>query len=284
MLTPNEWHTSGQRIAYRGIQLFVNVCGDGAPVLVLHGFPTSSYDFTRVIPLLSDRYRLILFDYPGFGFSDKPRQFNYSLFEYADAAQTVAAHFGLERVLMFTHDIGDSVGLELLRRGTPVVEKLVMMNGSVFSIPLDDIKMLMMQRLLLHHFTGPLISKLRLFRKSVFASTFNKIFGQPLPGEDIDAFWSLLQYNDGVGVYHQLIGYMRERWQHQQEWLDTLQSHCEPLTVIWGQADPVATPEVADIIRQRRSDATDIRLEGIGHYPHWEAPRRVAAAVREAFG
>jgi len=283
-MTPEEWRSLGKWISYKGCRLFVNACGAGMPVLALHGFPTSSYDFTRVIPMLAGSYRLILFDYPGFGFSDKPRRFNYSLLEYADAAQTVIEHFKLQHVCLFTHDIGDSIGLELLRRGNPAVEKLVIMNGSVLSIPFEDRKMLLMQKLMLHPLLGALSSRLRLFRKPVFAGPFNKIFGKSLPDEDIDAFWSLIQHNDGVGIYHYLIQYMRERWKYQFDWLDTLQTHRAPLTVIWGLADPVATPEVADEIIRRRPDARDIRLEGIGHYPHWEAPEQVAAAVREAFG
>lgn len=280
---PVDWRAAGCWHTIGGCRLFVTMHGRGAPVLVLHGFPTSSYDFSRIVPLLADQYRFILFDYPGFGFSEKPAHYRYSLFSYADALQRIATQLQLTHVSILAHDIGDSVALEILRRGVPAVERLVLLNGSVFSIPLADRKMLLMQRLLLHPVAGPLLSWLRVLRLSTFARMFNALFFRPLPPAEIAAFWSLLQYNDGVRLYHRLIRYMFERWEHQDYWLDALQHHPAPLAIIWGTADPVATPAVADVIVQRRPDAVDIRLDRVGHYPHWEAPAQVAAALRKVW-
>lgn len=279
-----SWRESGRWIRYRTHRLFVNTCGSGPPVLVLHGFPTSSYDYTRLLPLLQDRYRFLLFDYPGFGFSDKPRRYPYSLFDYADAAEAVAAYFGVREALLLAHDIGDSVTLELMRRGALTITRVLMMNGSVLSIPFDDLRLRIPQLLLLNRYMGAAVCRLRLFRKFMFVYNFNKIFGSPLPPDELSAFWSLLRYNDGVGIYHQLLRYMPERWQHQHTWLAALQNHRAPLTLVWGQADPVATPAVADAVLARRPDARYIRLHNIGHYPHWEAPDVVAEALRESFG
>jgi pimeloyl-ACP methyl ester carboxylesterase len=256
----------------------------GEPVLVLHGFPTASYDFSRVTPLLANNYQLILFDYPGFGFSDKPRSETYSLFRYADAAQAISMHFGLNQTLVLAHDIGDSVALELLQRNHPIVKKLILLNGSVLSIPLEDCRMLILQKFLLHPIGGPLMSRLGLFGKPLFANMFRKIFFERLPNEDIEAFWSLIKYNNGAAIYHLLIRYMFERWQYQNMWLDALEAYPVPLTLIWGQSDPVAPPSVADYVTKRRPDATYIRLEKVGHYPHWEAPLDVATSIWEAFG
>ncbi len=282
-LSPADWRQSGSWISLDGLKLFVTTKGNGEAILVLHGFPTASYDFSRVVPLLADNYQLILFDYPGFGFSDKPNSPIYSLFRYADAVQAVAAYFGLNQCAVLAHDIGDSVALELLRRNEPLVSKLVLLNGSVLSIPLDDYKMLLIQKLLLHPVSGPLISKFRFFSKPLFTATFQKIFFERLPTEELEAFWSLLKYNNGLAVYHLLIRYMLERWQYQSIWLDALECHSAPLMLIWGQADPVAPPIVADYVVKRRPDASYIQLEKVGHYPHWEAPDRVATSVRQAF-
>jgi pimeloyl-ACP methyl ester carboxylesterase len=278
---PAAWRAAGNWIDLDGLRLFTAAHGTGQPVLVLHGFPTASYDYSRVVPLLGDEYRFFLFDYPGFGFSDKPRDYRYSLFRYADAAQAVAAHHRLDRVLLLAHDIGDSVALELLSRGQPVIEKLVLLNGSVYSIPLDDPTMLISQRLFLNRFSGPIMS--RLVNRFNFARMFGKLFNDPLPPAEMDAFWSLVHNNRGDRIYHRLMGYMIERWQHQFTWLDALEKHSAPLTIIWGQADPVATPAVADVIVRHRPDTSYIRLEHIAHYPHWEAPQAVAEAVRAAF-
>ena len=253
-------------------------------MLTLHAFPTSSYDYSRLVPLLAEHYQLILFDYPGFGFSDKPRPHRYSLFEYAESLRAVAKHFGIHRAFLLAHDIGASVALILLMQHELSIEKLVMLNGSVVSIPFDDPIMRLTQRTLLHPTIGPLIGRLGLVNKAFFASTAQKLFSYPLPRQELDAFWELIAYNNGASLYPILMSYMRERWQYQYEWLDALAKHPAPLTLLWGQLDPIATPAVAQAVLARRPDATYVRLDNVGHYPHWEVPEVVVNAVRSAFG
>jgi pimeloyl-ACP methyl ester carboxylesterase len=282
-MTPDDWRGAGEWISLNKQRLFVAQHGNGLPVLVLHAFPTASYDYCKLVGLLKDRCCFTLFDYPGFGFSDKPRNYKYSLFEYADAAQAVCAHFGLKRVHILAHDIGDSVALELLRRSEPIVESLILLNGSIWSIPFTRWRMRLSQRLSLHPFTGPLVSGLRLFNKSALRSFLLQIFARPLSEKDLEAFWSLIAYNDGAANYHHLMRYMPERWKYQKEWLDALAAHPAPLTLIWGMSDPVATPAVADRVMLQRPYATYIRLNGVGHYPHWEVPDRVASELVTAW-
>src|SRR5262249_26512383 len=86
----DNWYATGHFLDYNGLQVFVKTLGRGQPVLCLHAFPTSSYDYSRVAPLLAAEFQLIFLDYPGFGFSSKPRDFHYSLLRYADAVQAVA--------------------------------------------------------------------------------------------------------------------------------------------------------------------------------------------------
>jgi pimeloyl-ACP methyl ester carboxylesterase len=280
---PDDWFHQGKFIPFDGLQIFTHKQGRGQPVLCLHAFPTSSYDYSRIAPFLSARNELIFLDYPGFGFSDKPARYPYSLFKYADAVEAVCKHFKLDSVWVCAHDIGDSIALELLHRKMLTVEKLVLLNGSVFSIPFTDPRMALAQKLWLNPLMGSLISGLRLFRKPMFATMFNNIFRRTLSPAEINAFWVCICHNNGLGIYHQLMGYMPERWRHQHAWLDALEKHPAPLTLIWGQADPVATPAVADHVLARRPDAQYIRLQGVGHYPHWDAPSVVADAVLAAF-
>src|SRR5512141_1487971 len=85
------------------------------PVLVLHGFPTSSYDARRVMAELPRR-RFIALDLPGYGLSAKPAHYGYSLFEQADIVCQLAQRLGLREVLVWAHDMGTSVLTELLAR------------------------------------------------------------------------------------------------------------------------------------------------------------------------
>ena len=274
--TPDEWRASGEWITVQGHQIFTKSAGAGDPLLVLHGFPTASYDFARLLPLLTDRFQVVLFDFLGFGFSDKPRPHDYSLFEQADIAQAVAAHYGFRQTAILAHDMGNSVALELLRRPALPVTRLTLLNGSVL---LADYRPLITQRLLLNPVTGALIDRLHLISRPIFARQFGSLFATYPPEEEIDAFWSLIQYNDAAGIYHLLIQYLNERKVHEYSWLDALQAHRAPLTLIWGQRDPVSVPKIAQAVLDRRPDARYVPLDEIGHYPQWEAPQRVAAAL-----
>src|SRR5437870_1688008 len=82
---------------------------DGDPLLVLHGFPSCSVDWRHVVGTLAATRRVILFDFIGFGLSAKPDR-RYSIEMHADTAVVIAAAFGLERVVLVTHDMGDTVG------------------------------------------------------------------------------------------------------------------------------------------------------------------------------
>ncbi len=262
--TLTSWLKAGEWLSVNGHKIFAVSCGKGDPLLVLHGFPTASFDYARLVPLLAHRYRLILFDFLGYGFSDKPRRHEYSLFEQAEIAQAVAAHFAVKRTFILTHDMGNSVALEILKRGTPGVDKLMMLNGSVL---LKHYRPLISQRLLLHPMLGPLISGLRLIRRPVFAHQFSRLFASPPSDQEIDAFWSLIRYNDGMGIYHRLIQYLNERKLHEYVWLDILEAHSAPLTIIWGQRDPVSVRRIGKYLVERRPDAAYHPLEEVGHYP-----------------
>ncbi|HNN28840.1 MAG TPA: alpha/beta fold hydrolase, partial [Agitococcus sp.] len=78
-------------------------------ILLLHGFPSSSYDWHALIPLLGDEKRIVCLDFLGFGLSDKPDQHSYSLMEQADIVELLLKQLGIKRVKIIAHDMGTSV-------------------------------------------------------------------------------------------------------------------------------------------------------------------------------
>src|SRR2546430_6388667 len=106
MLTPRTqaWHDSGRYLEAMGHRIFVRERdGDGVPLLLLHGFPSSSYDWSRLLQLLPGR-RCVCFDFLGFGLSDKPRDHVYSLHGQADLAVEIAKRTMGERIALVAHD------------------------------------------------------------------------------------------------------------------------------------------------------------------------------------
>jgi pimeloyl-ACP methyl ester carboxylesterase len=279
-----EWKDQGDWIDYKGRKIFVLRVGHGQrPLLCLHAFPTSSFDYSRIVPHLSSQFELIFFDYLGYGFSDKPTKHLYSLHEMADIVELVANHFDLKEVNILAHDIGDSIALEMLARPRVNISKLMLLNGSVWSIPFTDLSMLVPQRLTLNPFVGPLSSYLGLLNKFTMKRFFDKIFFTALSSEEVDLFWSVISYNEGPRNYHLLMQYMKERWKYQKIWLRALKSHPVKLSALWGMDDPVATPEVLDMVTSYRPDIISTRLKDTGHYPHWERPAESAAVIHDFF-
>ena len=122
--------------AVDGVDIFYREAGrPGAPVvLLLHGFPTSSHMFRRLIPVLADRYHVIAPDYPGFGQSAAPdhTKFNYSFARYADLVDGLMTKLGAGRYAMYVMDYGAPVGYRLALKHPERVTALIIQNGNAY--------------------------------------------------------------------------------------------------------------------------------------------------------
>src|SRR5580704_16858107 len=105
----SAWQATGDGVEVAGRRIFVREQpGSGVPVVLLHGYPSSSYDWRRLLERLRGR-RVLCFDFLGFGLSDKPRDHEYSLLAQADLTEAILRRFAIDRVLLVTHDMGTSV-------------------------------------------------------------------------------------------------------------------------------------------------------------------------------
>lgn len=151
------WESGGERIDFRGHSIFVRRgAGAGPPLLLLHGFPSSSYDFRALLEQLPGR-ATIAFDMLGFGLSDKPRGFDYSLTWQADLAEELAPD---EPVLVVGHDIGTSVATELMARSIRGELRMrmagvLLLNGSM----LQDVASPMLGQRILASPLGPAFAR-----------------------------------------------------------------------------------------------------------------------------
>ena len=254
--------------------------GSGPTLLLLHGFPSSSYDFRGVVERLGDRAWLTL-DFLGFGLSDKPRPHRYSLLEQADIVQTVVADAGVGPVVLLAHDMGTSVATELLARdlngALPFeLQRAVLTNGSVI---LERASLRPSQKILRGPL-GPLFS--RLTNERGFMRGFARLFSaaHPLSKQEAQAQWALLARDDGQRILHLLCAYLDERVRFAPRWHGAVRDWGKPLSFLWATGDPVATTEVLAGLTELRPAAEVIRLPGIGHYPQIEVPDEFTAGVR----
>jgi pimeloyl-ACP methyl ester carboxylesterase len=283
----SDWLAKGGSMDYRGHRIFVRAEGPaGAPALLLiHGFPTASWDWEALWPQLAGRWRVMAPDLIGFGLSAKPGRYRYSLVDQADLCEAVLRHFGVDRYHVLAHDYGDSVAQELLARqapaergGRPRMQSLCFLNGGLFP---ETHRPLTIQKLLMSPL-GPLVG--RLSSRNRIAASMRRIFGPDSQPDEalLDDFWALISHGGGQRIMHKLIRYMEERRAQRPRWVGALQAAAVPLKLIDGAADPISGAHMAARYEQLVPAADVTLLEGVGHYPQVEAPQEVLAAF-EAF-
>lgn len=274
----SQWQQGGSEFVWNNHRLFCRVAGQGKTVLLVHGFPTSSMDWQALWPLLQQNYRLYTLDMLGFGLSDKPQDFKYSLFASADQWQAFVLAHGLSEVAIVAHDYGDTVVQELLARqheGTlPFrISSVSLLNGGLFPEATFPI---LMQKLLLSRI-GPLVARLSNFAS--FARSMQKIAGSRLPDDLLREHWHLVVRDNGRVVLPKIIQYIRERKKYRERWSSALQNAGIPLQLIIGNQDPISGRTIAARWRQLLPNSRVIEFDDVGHYPQWEAPERVFSAL-----
>ncbi|MEL6867887.1 MAG: alpha/beta hydrolase, partial [Bacteroidota bacterium] len=198
-----QWKNQGHYFRYKDqYPIFYRREGQGPTLLLLHGLPTASWDWHKIWPQLIQYFEVVAPDFIGFGYSDKPAGYPYSIMDQSDLIEALMAHLELREAHVFAHDYGDSVFQELLARHMDrLVNKsqglylhdAVLLNGGLFP---ETHHALPIQKLMVSPigflFT-PFLNKNKL-RKS-----FQRIFGPKTKAtaKEIDEFYSLIEYNKG---------------------------------------------------------------------------------------
>jgi pimeloyl-ACP methyl ester carboxylesterase len=272
----HEWRSRGETLRVPEGDVFVlqSKPDDGTvPVIVLHGFPTSSHDFAPAFSIEKKR-RFVTFDCIGFGLSSKPADHGYSLFEQADVAIAAVKRFGVTRAHVWAHDMGTSVATELCARRERgllpfEMKSLVLMNGSVHI----DLAHLTFGQRALKTRLGPLFARLN--NERTFAAQMKRVFGKPVAEEDIRAMWELCVRERGTERFPQTIVYTDERKRFARRWIGALERLDVPALVAWGRKDPVAVMAIADALAAEIPRAERETWDELGHYPQVEDPERV---------
>lgn len=286
MLTLDQWRRSASTETFRGhrVQVYQGGNADAETLLLIHGFPTAAWDWSRLWASLGAGFRLLAPDLLGFGFSDKPQQIDYSFALQADLCEALLASRGIDRFQVLAHDYGDTVAQELLARrvagsGAAGLDAVCFLNGGVFP---ECHQPRPIQTLLAGPF-GPLLS--RLVGKRLALRSLARVFGpdtQP-DAADRDALWQLMDHGGGRRIMPRLLGYIREREINRDRWVGALLESPLPLMFIDGLLDPVSGRNMVDRWRDLLPGTPLVALPEVGHYPQLEAPEEVLAACLPFF-
>ncbi len=278
-----RWLEEGRHIELDGQRLFVYERGQGPTILLLHGFPTSCYDWRGVVSALSAEYHCLAFDFPGYGLSDKPVAYSYSLFQQADALEGLAKALGITEAHVVSHDVGQTVHAELLARQleralTFRILCSTLLNGSTLQ---DKATVTQFQRLLASNETLPQAIAICDNVSAIYIEGLKALMKRPeaLSKEDATVMEELLLYQDGNRRIPALSAYMRERYIHRERWLDALKRTETPIQLVWADGDPVANVEMGRALSKELPQAHYIELSGLGHFLLIEDPSTVAKHI-----
>ena len=279
------WRDRGRDVRVLGRRIFCIDIGprDAEPILILHGFPSSSLDFHRVIEQLAESHRVVLHDHLGFGLSDKPEEYSYSLFEQAEYALALWRELGITGGNLVAHDYGTSVATEILARRERgrldfAPTSVTLSNGSVL-IELAGLRL--SQRIARSPILGPA------FERLVFAGYFKRVmrrlWGDPSSvfEQDLEAMWQGIVHRNGRLRVHQLSCYIDERYRFRERWVGALRRLDLPALILWARRDPVAVPAIGQGLAERIPSARLEWLDQLGHYPMLEDPDAWAGPLLE---
>jgi pimeloyl-ACP methyl ester carboxylesterase len=277
--------TSIHRIKADGINVFYREAGPAnAPVvLLLHGFPTSSFQYRELIPRLADRYRVLAPDLPGFGFTEVPPERNYK-YSFEAIAKTIEAFtdaLGLERYALYVFDYGAPTGLRLALAHPERVTAIVSQNGNAYEEGLGDA-----WEPIQRYWRNPTPENREPLREalSLEGIRWQYTHGVPDPGAIAPEGYTLdaalierpgnadiqldlfLDYANNVKLYPAFQEYFR--------------TSKPPLLAIWGRNDPFFIPPGAEAFKRDNPNAT-VKILETGHFALESHVEEIANRMRE---
>ena len=273
----DAWVERAEDFYHEGLrQSYTDTKGDGPVVLLLHGYPTWSYDWADIILDLSQKARVVALDWIGYGLSDKPRH-HVSVAMQIDRLEVLLDAIQVDRFHLVAHDYGATCAQEILDRDrlSTRIESLTLMNGGVV---FNAYRPTRTQKMMLTPF-GPLIT--RFLSRKTLQEKMDAVRGRPLPVPQFDVLWQGMSQDKGVQKAHIRQRYILERAEHWPRWEEATKRWTGPTQLIWGPEDPISGQHVLDPLKDMLPHARVISLEGVGHFVPDEAPDQVARALTE---
>ena len=278
--------TSVHRVQADGVQVFYRAAGDpSAPVvLLLHGFPTSSFMFRELIPRLADQFRVIAPDLPGFGFTEVPeeRKYTYSFDALAHTLEAFTDALSLKRYAIYVFDYGAPTGFRLAMSHPERTTAIVSQNGNAYEEGLGDAWAPIRK-----YWSEPSAANRDVIRQNILnleGTRWQYTHGVANPESVAPESYTLdaallerrgnkeiqldlfLDYASNVKLYPKFQNYLRESK--------------PPLLAIWGKNDPFFIPAGAEAFRKDLPNA-QVRFLDTGHFAIETHVVEIASAMKE---
>jgi len=282
-----SWQAEGHWFDYLGFEVFYRSAGSGSHLVLIHGYPFSSFDWKRLWRPLTERFAVIAPDMLGMGFSAKPDRYEYSVHDHADMHEALLEHLGVGECHLFAHDIGDSVAQELLARhdlgeqsaARFQIKSITWLNGGLFN---EAYAPRPIQKLLSTTRVGDVVARYRraLLTDAVLDRALEEMFGPRTKPSSrlLEQFHQIMSYNDGRRVTHKVGRFVVDRYHHRNRWVRAMRRTAVPMRLIDGPCDPNSGRHMAERYGELIPNPDVVLLDDhIGHWPQIEDPEGVLA-------
>ena len=279
-------HTSIRRVNADGVTIFYREAGPAnAPVvLLLHGFPTSSFQFRELIPRLADRYRVIAPDLPGFGFTEVPEQRRYK-YSFDGLGTTVLAFtdaLQLKSYALYVFDYGAPVGLRLAMARPERVTAIISQNGNAYEEGLGDA-----WDPIRKYWAAPTTENREVIRKNILTLegtrwqyTHGVTNPESVAPESYTLDWALLERPGNDEIQLDLFLDYASNVKLYPKFQEYFRNSKPPLLAIWGKNDPFFIPAGAQAFRKDLPDAK-VQFLDTGHFAIETHVEEIALAMRD---
>ena len=263
-----------------GVRVFYRAAGppDAPALLLLHGFPSASHQFRRLMDALGTRYRVVAPDYPGFGHTGAPADFTYSFARLADVVEGFVPAVGLERFAMYLFDFGGPVGFRLAARHPQWVAGLIIQNANAYQDGLSDLARQMSANR--PGMPGAEHNIRQVLELPVTRGQYES--GASSPELIAPDGWTLDQhFLDQPGRKDAQIALALDYHSNLElypAWQQWLRDHQPPALIIWGRNDPFF-PEPGARAYLRDLPRADLRVFDTGHFALEENLPEIAPLV-----
>ncbi len=278
--------TSVHKVEADGLRIFYRSAGDAAaPVLLLlHGFPSSSFMFRELIPRLADRYRVIAPDLPGFGFTEVPqdRKYVYSFDALAGTIESFTDALGLTRYAIYVFDYGAPTGFRLASRRPERVTAIISQNGNAYEEGLGDA-----WGPIRKYWSAPTAENREVLRQNILnfeGTRWQYTHGVANPDavapESYTLDASLLERPGNKDIQLDLFLDYASNVKFYPKFQEYFRESKPPLLAIWGKNDPFFIPAGAEAFRKDIPDA-QVRFLDTGHFAIETHVVDIASAMKE---
>lgn len=281
--TLQSWKQEGNYLTFNNFKIFYKFSPkrDAETIFLIHGYPTSSFDWAKIWDTLKENYQLLAIDLLGLGFSDKPSRYGYSVQNHADQCICLLEKLNLQNVHLIGHDLGVGIIQELLDRQQKnllsfQIKSSVFMNGSLFP---EVYRPRLIQKLMAS-FVGHIITSFLSFR--VFSKNMKNMFDQKSQPShmDLQQWYQLLNINQGKKSLVQLNRAIFERFKHRDRLVGALINSQIPMLLINGKTDPNSGEHMAQRYKEIIPNPKVIELDECGHWTPWEQPSIVEKEIK----